>query len=190
MSDIKIILVGHPKVGKSCILSRFVSNTFDEHGSPTLGVSFLSKTLKVMEKDVKLNIWDTAGQERFSSLTKLYSRDAQVVVFVYDITSKESFQKMNGWHLNLVEQGFDDNAVFAVVGNKEDLVEFEEVSLQEAKEFSARINALFFKTSAKNNLGIDELFRKVCEKIVEKNTWKTNSVILTGNRIKKKTCCG
>ena len=182
--------MGNPQVGKSCIMSRFVSDTFADEGSPTLGVSFLSKSIKVFEKEVKLNIWDTAGQERFSSLTRLYSRDAQVVLLVYDITSRESFDKLMQWHSSLLDQGFDENVIFAVVGNKEDLIEREQVSLEDAKSFAAKINAYFFKTSAKNSLGINELFKQVSEKAVFRQSDRLSSVVLTGKRERKKSCCG
>ena len=189
--NIKIVLIGEARVGKSCILQRYTRDVFEESGAPTLGVSFLSKKLIIKKQPLKLNIWDTAGQERFSSLTKLYSRDAQIVVFVYDITSKTTFERMKIWHQTLKHEGFDENVVYAVVGNKEDLVEEEEVPLSEAKSFAESLGACYYKTSAKFNQGIDEMFIGVCEKYVTRSSYvESNNINLSEVGPKrKKTCC-
>ena len=97
MSDseqMKIVIVGEADIGKSSILLRYIADTYSDESNPTLGVAYLSKTITFGGIGIKMNIWDTAGQERFGSLTKIYSRDANAILLVYDITSRSSFEKM------------------------------------------------------------------------------------------------
>ena len=81
---VKILLVGDSGVGKSSLLARFISDSFDEQG-PTVGVDFKLKHVDVDGTRLKLTVWDTAGQERFRTLTSSYYRGAHGVVFVYDV---------------------------------------------------------------------------------------------------------
>lgn len=83
-------MVGESGVGKSSLTIRFVSNHFKEHGQPTIGASFLSKTLQIQQtgRSIKFNIWDTAGQEKYRSLASLYYRGVDIAIIVYDITNR------------------------------------------------------------------------------------------------------
>ena len=85
-------MVGESAVGKSSLTIRFVSNHFKEHGQPTIGASFLSKTLPIQQtgRSIKFNIWDTAGQEKYRSLASLYYRGVDIAIIVYDITNRVS----------------------------------------------------------------------------------------------------
>jgi len=95
---VKLVLLGHSGVGKSCIVLRFVRGQFDNNSKVTIGASFLSQTVSLHDNTtVKFEIWDTAGQERYSSLAPLYYRGASAATVVYDITNAESFQKARFW---------------------------------------------------------------------------------------------
>lgn len=63
-------------------------DTFDSTYQATIGIDFLSKTMYLEDRTVRLQLWDTAGQERFRSLIPSYIRDSSVAVVVYDITSE------------------------------------------------------------------------------------------------------
>ncbi|NWQ62165.1 RAB6A protein, partial [Neopipo cinnamomea] len=52
----------------------------------TIGIDFLSKTMYLEDRTIRLQLWDTAGQERFRSLIPSYIRDSAAAVVVYDIT--------------------------------------------------------------------------------------------------------
>ena len=89
-----VVMVGESGVGKSSLTIRFVSNHFKEHGQPTIGASFLSKTLSLQTGgSIKYNIWDTAGQEKYRSLASLYYRGVDIAIIVYDITNRVSYFK-------------------------------------------------------------------------------------------------
>ena len=112
---------------------------------------------------------DTAGQEQYRSLTKYFYKDAPVAILVYDITQKVSFENMkNYWFNQLLEFGCK-NIILGVAGNKCDMYNEEEVDENEAKEFAKKIGAFFELTSAKKNTGINELFMKIANKIVDLN---------------------
>ena len=115
---------------------------------------------------------------------------AQAVIFVYDITNKNSFVDIKDKWYEKVKEFAHDNCIFAVVGNKMDLVENEEVSKEEAKEYAESIGALWFLTSAKQGKGIEEIFKIITEKYVQINPKesfnKKSSFILEPEKIKKK----
>ena len=163
---VKVVLLGEAGVGKTCIISQFISGVFDADTISSLSAQFITKTLeyKKYEKSLKFEIWDTAGQERFRSLAKIFYKDAKVICLVYDITSKKSFEELkNFWYEQQTKLNVDGEPIFAVVGNKYDLYETTQVD-DEAKNFAKSIGAIFQYTSAKDASGINELFNNIGEK--------------------------
>ncbi|CAG9332187.1 unnamed protein product [Blepharisma stoltei] len=174
--QIKVVLLGDSGVGKSSIVVRYIEDRFYEDLEATIGASFLSKTIELQNKVVKFNIWDTAGQERYHALSKMYYSDSQAAILVYDITNRRSYDAMKQWYRELKEFG-PRSLMIAVAGNKEDLVENEEVDMNEAREFAASIGAIYKKTSAKTRYGIDQIFREIATK--GKYTESRNSINLS-----------
>ena len=172
----KVVLLGDSGVGKTCIISRYISGAFDNNSPSTNGASYASKilTFENLNKTISLDIWDTAGQEKYKSLTKFFYKDAAVAILVYDITKKDSFENMKGyWYEQLQEFG-SKKIILGVAGNKCDMYEKEEVNENEAKEFAEKIGAFFEITSAKNNTGITDLFMNAANRFVAPN-YKGNS---------------
>ena len=87
----KIVIIGDTYVGKTNILSRYISNEFDPNSNSTIGVELTTKTYNFDNNDVKVQIWDTAGQEKYRSITSSYYKGAQGCLLVYDITKKKIF---------------------------------------------------------------------------------------------------
>lgn len=113
---------GDQNVGKTSIISRFMHDTFEQHYQATIGIDFVSKTMYLEDRTVRLQLWDTAGQERFRSLIPSYIRDSNVAVVVYDVTSAASFEGTAKWIEDVrAERGED--VVIALVGNKADMAE-------------------------------------------------------------------
>ena len=156
---IKITLLGNPGVGKTCIISRYIDDSFNENNESTIGANFSEKIIKKGDKDVQLNIWDTAGQEKFHSLGKHFYKDSYIVCLVYDITNQDSLDSLKQiWYPDLQKFG-EKYTVLAVVGNKCDLYESDSLADEEqAKSFAKEINATFFLTSAKTGDGVEKLF--------------------------------
>ena len=104
----KVVLMGDQSVGKSCILGRFVSDSFEENTNSTIGVDFVVKTILNENINYKFHFWDTAGQERFHSLIPSYVKNCQVVILVYDVTNLKSFENLKKWHKMVLEEKEDD----------------------------------------------------------------------------------
>ncbi len=167
----KVVLLGDSGVGKTCIISRYISGSFDSNSASTNGASYASKKVeyKDINKTLILDIWDTAGQEKYKSLTKFFYKDAAVAILVYDISLKQSFENVkNYWYQQIQENG-DKNMVLGIAGNKCDLYEEEAVPEAEAREFASSIGAIFGLTSAQNNTGINELFQDAGKKFLDPN---------------------
>ena len=168
----KIVLVGQSGVGKTCIIGRFINNTFENNIMSTTGASYAGKTMVFEELDgkcVKFEIWDTAGQEKYRSLTKIFYKDARIAILVYDITRKDSFEELkNYWYAQLKESS-PDNIIIGIAANKCDLYDNEQVPEDEARAFANEIGAIFKLTSANTNTGIEELFKAVGCKILDPN---------------------
>ena len=168
----KVILVGESGSGKTSIISRYLKNIYNDNPVSTLSPLSLTKNVIIDGYNISLEIWDTAGQEKYRSITTLFYKDALICILVYDITKKESFEKIQRyWHFSVIENGVK-GLILGVAGNKFDLYEQEEVSEGEAKEYSDYINASFMLVSAKTNYGIDELFNKLVNKFVESEFMK------------------
>ena len=194
----KVVLIGDGGVGKTCIISRFISNEFDKEVESTDGASYGTKELELpkLNKKINLDIWDTAGQERYKSLTKFFYKDAQIIIMVYDITKKLTFENIkNQWYKEIQELS-GKNFILGIAGNKSDLYESEEVSEKEAREYAKSINAVFSLTSAQNNTGINQLFEDVGmqllapdfqEKIMEEQKEKKEdtNIKITQSTVKK-----
>ena len=167
----KVVLLGDSGVGKTCIISRYISGTFDENSATTNGASYCSKNVNYekLGKNLLLDIWDTAGQEKYKALTKFFYKDAAVCILVYDITRKETFDNLKNFWYSQLKENSGSNVVLGVAGNKCDLYESEEVKESEARQFAEEIGAIFELTSAQNNTGINELFFEVGNKYLDPN---------------------
>ncbi len=163
---IKVVLLGNSGVGKSSILDRYVNEHFDKDSQLTLGISFLDKTFSYRGKAIKLQMWDTAGQEKYASLAKMYYRDANIAILVYDLTDKKSLDGLKSWHKELKDQG-PKNMILAIAGNKSELVDNKSDTIENGKNYAKKHGAIFQTTSAQENKGIEELFNQILDEIVE-----------------------
>jgi small GTP-binding protein len=180
---IKIILLGESKVGKTSLINSFLNKNFLENTLSTLEYSFVNKIINIDQNYYEIHLWDTAGQERYRSLSKIYIKGAQIVIFVYDITDKKSFSELPFW-VKYVEDLIGKDIVKGVAANKADLL-FEDdikvdnlVDKKEAKEYANQIGATFQETSAKENPKgfnsfVETLIRQFLDKLEEsKENWE------------------
>ena len=152
----KIVLLGETGVGKTSIISRYVHNNFSDVLMSTTGASFATKKLEIdPQHKIKFQIWDTAGQERFRSLAKIFYQNAAVAVLVYDITRRESFDKIKNFWIKEIKENAPSDIILALAGNKSDNYENEVVNLAEGKQLAKEIDAIFQSTSAMLSHGIE-----------------------------------
>ena len=158
LHKMKIVMLGESGAGKTCIITRFIKNDFQSLDS-TDHATFESQTLVSSDKKYELKqiIWDTAGQEIYRSLSPFYYRDADGVVFVYDITNKRSFEELVYW-IGQVKQNGKENILMTIAANKSDLIERTEVEVETGKDFAETHGASFFLVSSKEDVNITDMF--------------------------------
>ena len=199
----KITLIGDSGVGKSSIIGRFITGFFNEEMNSTLGLNYSQKFYEKNGKKISLNLWDTAGQEKFRSLGKNFYNDSFIIIIVYDICNKASFQSIKEvWYPDIQRFGEKVN-IIALVGNKKDKYEEEEVPEEEAKSYAKEIEANFVWVSANNGDGIEYMFQsladnffdiKFIKKIDKAKESRIDSIVLdrASSRVdksKNKSCC-
>jgi len=164
--QLKILVLGESTVGKSCLLLRYVDNTFSGDFMATVGIDFKFKTVLNKDQLIKLQIWDTAGQERFKSITYGFFRGSHGILLVFDVTSMLSFTKVQNW-LSDIQKHAGANIPVVLVGNKTDLAERREVLPETAEMFSQQHNLPYVECSAKTGTGVDKAFMTLVNKILE-----------------------
>uniref|UniRef100_UPI00358DE5B1 ras-related protein Rab-6A-like n=1 Tax=Myxine glutinosa TaxID=7769 RepID=UPI00358DE5B1 len=156
----KLVFLGEQCVGKTSLITRFMYDSFDDSYQATIGIDFLSKTVYMEDRTVRLQLWDTAGQERFRSLIPSYIRDSAAAVVVYDVTNILSFEQSSHWIKNVRGERGHEVVVF-LVGNKTDLAEKRQISFEEGKDKARELDVMFLETSAKSGYNVKQLFRSV-----------------------------
>ena len=171
----KIIFVGDAGVGKTTIISRIMGNPYNEIYEPSIGVDFMSKSIKYHGQNIKLQMWDTAGQEKYKGLIPSYVRNSSVVFVVYDISVKASFDNIPKW-INFIKT--IENTTLVLCANKIDL-ENREVKKEEGEELAKKENISFFEVSAKTDENIKNMFYNVVADLptfAENSTNKENII--------------
>ena len=164
---LKYIIIGDAAVGKSNLLLRYVHGQFKPEYQLTIGVEFGAKNINISSKVFRIQIWDTAGQENFRSITRAYYKNSVCALVVYDISSRDSFNNVTSWIEDCKNQS--PKTIFMVlVGNKCDLEDKRQVSYEEGKELADKNELLFFESSAKDGINVDEIFENSAKEIAKK----------------------
>jgi small GTP-binding protein len=164
IESFKVVLVGESGVGKTSIITQFIDQTFQEDQQSTTGGTFSTKSVKCgNNKTLKFEIWDTAGQERYRSLTKMFYKDANAAILVYDITRKDSFEQLKLYWAEQIKE-CPENIILVIAANKSDLFQKEEVDEEEARKLASDLGAIFVGTSAKQVESINQLFIEIAKK--------------------------
>eukprot|EP01130_Rhizamoeba_saxonica_P003423 TRINITY_DN1450_c1_g1_i1.p1 TRINITY_DN1450_c1_g1~~TRINITY_DN1450_c1_g1_i1.p1 ORF type:complete len:197 (-),score=36.26 TRINITY_DN1450_c1_g1_i1:36-626(-) len=158
----KILLLGDSDTGKSSILIRYADHTFYDTFIPTLAVDYKTQTVKTTNFHYKLQIWDTAGQERFRTITSSFYRNSDGIAVVFDVSNKRSFENVRRW-LQEIERYDGGESIVVVVGNKVDRDRV--VLYDEAKDMCDMLGISYFETSAKDDVGVDLVFERLCDEI-------------------------
>ncbi len=192
--SVKVVIIGEPGVGKTSIYNRFLFNKFDTNSIPTTGASYCQKVINIDKYNLKINfdIWDTAGQEKFRSLNKIFYKDADVALFIYDITRESSYKEIKTFWINELSTYSNEDIIKVLVGNKSDLYFDEKISEEEARTMADERKCMFRYTSALNSSGIDELFEAIGEKFLETNdesNEKSFKINRNDKKIQKAGCC-
>ncbi len=193
---IKVTLIGESSVGKTSIINRYAKGNFSQELESTLGANYSQKKMVRHGKKIRLDLWDTAGQEKYRAIGRHFYKESYIVCLVYDISNKDSFEKLKSvWYPDLQQFG-EKLRIVAVVGNKIDKYLEEEVKDEDAKAFAEEIKAINKRTSAMEGTNIEDLFNS----LVDKYLTEISGMIIEGDKIKikkenhndknkKKSCC-
>ena len=194
---IKLIIIGDSGTGKSNFLFKFIEGRFSPLHVATVGFDYKSKivTLPKSKKKIKLQIWDTAGQEKYMSVNKNLFQKVQGIILMYDITNRESFERLNMW-LNIIKEMANDIPII-LVGNKIDEENKEEngriIEYSEGEGFGKKNGFQFIEASGLDGTNVDKVFYNISE-IILKNL-RSDSTCTRGNSLdspvnneKKKKC--
>ena len=197
---LKFIILGDSGVGKTNLLLRYVGESFSENYIATLGIDFKLKNIIYNDVKVALQIWDTAGQERFRSITKSFLKGTDGIIFMYDISKKDSFLNLKNWIAEIDNSKLPD-VKFVICGNKIDLEENREVTEEMKKKLSKEFETDIIEISAKKGIKIEEPFDMLINKIFNNmnkeqifrryaNSFSEGSSLSSLNiEKKKKKCC-
>ena len=163
----KLIIIGDSTTGKTNILSRYLNNKFEKISKSTIGVELGNKTFNIKNNIVNCQIWDTAGQERYRSMTKAYYKGALGALIVYDITKKTTFESVENWLTDL-KNSADQKISVILIGNKNDLEEEREVTIEEGEMKAKEFGIAFLETSALNGTNIEKAFKTLVEEVYNK----------------------
>jgi small GTP-binding protein len=191
---IKLLTLGDTSVGKTSILLQYTQGYFPKKALSTIGVDFRTKYVNLPNgKHVKVLLWDTAGQERFRNIADNYYNGSDCVLFVFDITSKSSFEMLSFWMERLKAKRNLDDIVMILVGNKKDLLEKRTVQLKHIQEMQKEIQIKYFEVSALKNEGLDELFDEIIQDTItliqQREIKKREEFDLNKKNKKMNICC-
>ena len=159
----KIVPLGDVNVGKTTLIKQFTSGQVS-NPSVTIGTDFMTKQMNVKGKDVSIQLWDTAGQEKHSSLGFAFYRGANICVLCFDLTSAESFGRLDYWKRNFLDQASPPNPAtfpFLVIGNKSDGERA--VTRMQADEWCTAAGYEYFETNAISGEGVEAAFKRAAE---------------------------
>ncbi len=133
LAILKLIVVGDSNVGKTNIISKYISSEFNKDHISTVGISMKTQAYYIDNIKVKEHIWDTVGSEKYKSVTGVYYKGAHGALIVFDITNKESFNNIEYWIESIQEQSKDIEII--IVGNKIDNEHKREITKKEIETF-------------------------------------------------------
>ena len=191
LNEIKIILIGEPGTGKTCLINVATGNQFNENSESTLLSTYVTKKMVINDKEYDLNLWDTAGQEKYRAMTKIFTKNSKIVIFVYAINNKNTFEEMKSYWIKTIKETLGDEPILGIAGNKSDLYLEEAVPEEEAREFANKLGIKFKLVSAKNdpNSFVNFLQELVEEFLKTKGISAKNGINLNKQKKKKSGCC-
>ena len=166
---IKLVLLGDSGVGKTSIVTQFVSGSAPENVNPTIGAAFVTKDVTIEGQNLELLIWDTAGQEVYRGLAPMYYRSALIAFIVYDVTKNESFDSVSYW-IRELKTNVEENIVILVCGNKVDLEDKRTVDYQTAQSLATENGALYTETSATTGQGVERMFQMAISTLLKQRS--------------------
>ena len=186
----QLLIIGDSMVGKTSILSKYSSKTFNENYLATVGLDFFTKDEMIDNKMIRIKIWDTAGQERYKALTRCFFQKAQGVIIVFDVTNQKTFSDLQYWIESMNSHLYDDIDLIPVIiiGNKIDLPK-RIVTKEIAEKYAKDKNFNYYETSAKTGDGIEIAIKELARRVINNGGKRNGKDNLRLSRVEKKSKC-
>ncbi|PVD39479.1 hypothetical protein C0Q70_02113 [Pomacea canaliculata] len=177
---LKFLLVGDSDVGKEELLSGMEDGASESpYGYSSSGIDYKTTTILLDGKRVKLQLWDTSGQGRFCTILRSYSRGAQGILLVYDITNKWSFDGIDRWIKEVNEHA--PGVPKILVGNRLHLAFRRQISESYAEVYALKNDMAFFEVSPLCDFNVTESFAELSRLALKRNgmsrAWGHNRVL-------------
>ena len=169
IKSFKLLLLGESGTGaKTCLLRRYIDNSFPSRTIPTIGFDSRNKIVQTDFGAIKLQIFDTAGQEKFRTICSNFVKGSHCIILGYDVTERYSFEEIRKYWYNFVMKNKDGNSpLMYLVGNKIDKPD-RVVSDEEGKSLANDLNMKYFGVSAKTGENVDILFNDIVNSLIKK----------------------
>ena len=189
-NDFKIILLGDTTVGKTAFFKRFFLNEFTDSFITTIGLTELSKYVKIEYKVYKIQIWDTSGQKRFKIIPQKYYEKADGIILMYDITNSDSFDNIINWTRD-IRKNASENLIIYLIGNKVDLIDDRKINIEKGRKIASDERMKFIEVSCKWNLNISDIVYCLVYDmyLMEKEDEKINFLLNKKEANPKNSCC-
>ena len=172
---IKFLVLGESTIGKSCLIERYINNTFKENYIATIGMDIRQKRLDINNIDVFLTINDTAGQERFRSLTKMVYKNTDGILVGFDLTKPKTLEQVEFWINQIESNKTKDSSISLVLfGNKCDMKEEIQVKEEDIEKIKEKYNLRYYETSAKDGTDVQNIFEYLAKIVLKSRGFLEN----------------
>ena len=167
--EVKVVFLGDSGVGKTSIISSYITGKIQDVTKPTIGAAFVTKHEVFDKKTVELKIWDTAGQEVYRGIAPMYYRNSNIAIVVFDVTNKNSFESVSFW-VNELKRNVKKISCITICGNKIDKDEDRVIYSDVASSYARENGINYCEVSALEGLGIGQLIETSLERMFENIT--------------------
>ncbi|KAG8250476.1 hypothetical protein J6590_100721 [Homalodisca vitripennis] len=161
---IRLVILGGAGVGKSCIVKRFLFNQYSDKYKSTVE-DLYNREFDLGPVTIKVDILDTCGDIQFPAMRRLSIATAHAFLFVYSITSSESYEQVKCCMEEVREQRPDYQDIpIVVAGNKLDMAMYRrEVRVEDVSEWLfcslPKLRAKLMECSAKDSYNVRDIFK-------------------------------
>jgi len=165
---VKVGLIGDVETGKTSLMVKYVEGIFDQDYIETLGVNFMEKTISLKNVNVTFSLWDLGGQKEYRELLPLVCAEARVLLFVFDLTKKNSLVAVKQWYKAARQE--NKHAVAFLIGSKYDLFDQLDTSYKQditkhARKFAKAMKAPLIYCSASKAINVNKIFQIIISKV-------------------------
>merc|ERR1711879_859324 len=164
----KVGMIGESQTGKTSLMVKYVEDRFDQDYIETLGVNFMEKTISLKNVNVTFSLWDLGGQKEYKDLLPLVCSEARVLLFVFDLTRRNSLVAVKQWY-KLARQE-NKHAVAFLIGSKYDLFDHQDINqkretIKHARKFAKAMKAPLIFCSASKAINVNKIFQIIISKV-------------------------